>query len=93
MVFNVFDLMRQAQGGAAFDTMARQFGLNPDQTQRAMAALLPPLLVGLQRQAADPNAFAQLFGLAGSRQAAPPQPFSPQAYAYGNNLVGQMFGS
>ena len=41
-MFNLFDIMRGAQGGAAIDSMARQFGLTPNQVERAMQALLPP---------------------------------------------------
>ena len=58
-MFTIFDLMRP---GAGMDAMARQFGLTQDQAQRATEALLPAFMLGLQRSAGNPNAFANLMG-------------------------------
>lgn len=97
-MFNLFDIMRGAQGGAAIDNMSRQFGITPAQTQKAVEALLPAFTMGLQRSAMNPNALGQLFGMLGSGQHAgffdnPAQSFSPQAQAQGNNVLAQLFGS
>jgi hypothetical protein len=97
-VFNLFDIMRNAQGGAAVDSMARQFGLTVEQTQRAMEALLPAFTLGLQRSAANPATFPNLMGMLGSGRNAsffeyPKFAFSPQAEAQGNEFLGQLFGS
>ena len=43
-MFNWFDLMRQAQTSSGFDALTRQFQLSNDQSQRAMAALMPAFL-------------------------------------------------
>lgn len=92
-----FDLIRQAQTSAAFDTLARQFQLSGDQAQKAMAALLPAFAMGLQR-AADPNDPARFFqslmadAYRNFWQAAG-QSFSSQAQEEGRRLLDRLFGS
>jgi hypothetical protein len=97
-MFNLFDMMRSAQGGAAVDTMARQFGLNYEQAQRAMEALLPAFAMAFQRNATNPNNFANLLSMMGSGQYArffdnPAQAFTAQAFRQGNDILGQVFGN
>jgi hypothetical protein len=97
-MFNWFDLMRQAQGGAAFDNMARQFGLSPEQVQRATAALLPAFAMGLQRNAANPNGMEQFFKLMSAGHypsffESAAQAFTPQARQEGTTVLNQLFGS
>lgn len=97
-MFNWFDLMRQAQGGAGFDNMARQFGLTPDQTQRAIAAVMPAFMMAFQRQAMNPNAMMQLFQtMAGGHYPnffeSAAQAFSPQGRQEGKAILDQLFGS
>jgi hypothetical protein len=89
--------MRAAQGGAAMENMARQFGLSVDQTRRALEALMPAFALGFQRNAADPMGFANLLRMMGSGQYAnffdqPGLAFSPQAWSEGNRIIGQLFG-
>jgi hypothetical protein len=38
---NLFDIMRNAEHGAALHNMARRFSLSPADTQHALDALLP----------------------------------------------------
>ncbi len=90
--------MRGAQGGGAIDTMARQFGLTPDQVERAMQALLPAFTLGLQGSAREPDAFARTLGLMGSGRYAPffdnpALAFSQGAMAQGNEALQALFGS
>jgi hypothetical protein len=97
-MFNLFDVMRSAQGSAAINTMARQFGLNHEQAQRAMDALLPAFAMAFQHNAANPNAFAGLLAMMGSGQYAkyfdnPTQAFTAQALQQGNELLAQVFGN
>lgn len=84
-MFTMFDIL-QGQGDANVRAFGQQFGLSPDQTRRAMEALMPALTLGLQGQAsADPMGFGRLFGLgipgAAARPAAAP------------DLMSGMFGS
>lgn len=97
-MFNWFDLMRQAQGGAAFDNMARQFGLSPEQVQSATAALMPAFAMGLQRTASNPNAMEQFFKLTSAGHypnffESAAQAFTPQAQQEGSTVLNQLFGS
>ncbi|HJE26184.1 MAG TPA: DUF937 domain-containing protein [Methylorubrum populi] len=62
-MYTMFDIL-QGQGDASVRAFGQQFGLTPEQTRRAMEALLPALTMGLQRNAAtDPMGLARLFGL------------------------------
>ncbi|WP_375409546.1 DUF937 domain-containing protein [uncultured Methylobacterium sp.] len=87
-MFNLFDIL-QAQGGAGLQGVGQQYGLSPEQTRKAMEALLPAFSLGLQRNAlADPTGFGQLFGLVGTNGAGRPAPPSQPEL-----LVQQIFGS
>src|SRR5688572_7408612 len=95
---NWFDLMRQAQGGDGLHNFARQFGLSPQQTNAAIAAMMPAFAMGLQRAATDPGAMAQLFkvmsgGHFPSFWESQSQAFTPQARQEGKDLLDQLFGS
>jgi hypothetical protein len=86
-VLNIFDLMGTGQSGAGMDAVARQFGLSQEQAQRAFAALMPAFMLGLQRNAVTPNAFANLMSMMG------PGPFTgSQAQSQGNEALGRLFG-
>lgn len=70
-MYTMFDIL-QSQGDANLRAFGQQFGLSPDQTRRAMEALMPALTLGLQSQAgADPLGIGRLFGL-GAPSAAKP---------------------
>jgi hypothetical protein len=95
---NWFDLMRQAQGGDGLENFARQFGLSPQQTNAAIAALMPAFAMGLQRAATDPGAMAQLFRVMSGGHfpnfwESPQQAFTPRARQEGKELLDQLFGS
>jgi hypothetical protein len=97
-MIDLFSLMQNAQGGAAFDNMARAYGVSAEQAQRAMAALMPAFATGLNRTAATPDGMQALFQA--MMQPAylqmfedPRLAFSPQAMMAGNNALGMMFGS
>lgn len=97
-MFNFIDIMRAAQGGQAIENMARQFGLTPEQTRYAVAALLPAFAMGLHQAASRPNQLEQLFEsmrsgrfdafFDNSRSA-----FSKSAFSSGEDVMSQMFGS
>jgi hypothetical protein len=90
--------MRQAQGGAGLENFAHQFGLSPQQTNAAIAALMPAFAMGLQRAATDPSAMAQLFRLMSGGHypnfwESANQAFTPQARQEGKEIIDQLFGS
>lgn len=96
-MFNWFDLMRQAQTQAGFETLARQFQLSADQQQRAMAAFMPAFVMGLQHAMVgnDPNRFLQSLMSSGYQSfwQAAGHSFSQQAQQEGRRLLDQLFGS
>lgn len=91
MVFNIFELMSAAQGGAGMDALARQFGLSQEQARRTMAALMPAFALGLQRNAADPTGFASLLNMMPGGSAGW-DALSPQAKMQGEQALGRLFG-
>lgn len=96
-MFNWFDLMRQAQTSAALASLAQQFNLSGDQTQRTMAAFMPAFAMGLQHATAttDPARFFQslMNGAYQNFWHSAGSPFSPQAQQEGRRLLDQLFGS
>lgn len=96
-MINLFELMRQAQGGAALEAMAKQAGVSTQQAQAAVEALIPAFALGLQRNASDPNGLAGLLGLLGSGRyngffQSPDNAFPPDASAWGEHALKQFFG-
>ncbi len=93
---NLFDIVRQAQSGSAMDNLSRQFGLNPDQTQRAMEALLPAFSLGFQRSMANPSLFAPLLEMMASGRYAPFFDGTGQGnllQSSGQQVLDRLFGS
>ncbi len=89
--------MRAAQGGAALNNMAHQFGLSLEQTQRAMDVLMPAFSMAFRRNATDPMGFSNLMRMMASGRYAsffdqPGQAFTPFAMNQGNDIVAQLFG-
>jgi hypothetical protein len=95
-VNNLFDMIRAAQGGTGIDSLARQFGLQNNQVQSALEALLPAFSMGLQKQAENPASMFEMFGKAAQGpfadmfdQGAQQQ----EAQSAGNDILGSLFGS
>ncbi|MEM7663740.1 MAG: DUF937 domain-containing protein [Pseudomonadota bacterium] len=59
---NLFDMIAGAAGGSAMKQVGQQFGLNENQTQGAIKALLPAISGGLKRNASDPQGLQALLG-------------------------------
>ncbi|MHA1189904.1 MAG: DUF937 domain-containing protein, partial [Alphaproteobacteria bacterium] len=95
---DLYDLMRQAQGGNSFTTLGQQFGLGPDQMQQAVEALMPAFASGLQRNTTDPMGMLKFMQALSSGQHAdyydnPANAFSPAGRAEGEAILGHLFGS
>ncbi|MCY0093882.1 DUF937 domain-containing protein [Hoeflea ulvae] len=94
----LFDMMMNAQNGEAMRNMAKQFGLDENQMQQAVAALMPAFSTGLKRNASNPMDMSNfLSALAGGNHAQyfenMQNAFSPQGKAEGNGILGHLFGS
>jgi hypothetical protein len=97
-MFNMFDLIRQAQGGAAFDNLARAYGMSPDQMRAMTAALTPAFAQGFMRQSQSDQAAQRVMDLFQTETYA--RAFEAQAAALdpatrgaGEDALGALFGS
>lgn len=94
----LFDMMLQAQNGAAMEATAKQFGLAQEQVLKAMAALTPAFSSGLKRSATNPYDFSALLASMGSANYAKyfedmTKAFTPQGVTDGNTVLQHLFGS
>ncbi|HEV2542577.1 MAG TPA: DUF937 domain-containing protein [Methylobacterium sp.] len=88
-MYTMFDIL-QSQGDASVQAFGQQFGLTPEQTRRAMEALLPALTMGIQRNAGtDPMGFGRLFGLAQPGMAQPQAGADMLAGLFGSPMIAQ----
>ncbi|RKQ69276.1 uncharacterized protein DUF937 [Litorimonas taeanensis] len=95
---NLMDMIMSAAGGQAPQQMGQQFGLDAQQSQSAIAALLPAISSGLKQNASTPQGLAGLLGALqkGSHSQYmdnPEQLAAPAAVAEGNGILGHLFGS
>ncbi|MBB4576046.1 DUF937 domain-containing protein [Rhizobium lentis] len=94
----LFDMMMQAQNGAAMEAIARQFNLAQEQATKAMAALMPAFSAGLKRSTSNPYDFVGLMQAVASGNYARyfedmSRAFTPEGISDGNNILAQLFGS
>jgi hypothetical protein len=97
-MFNLNEIVQNAQGGKAVDNLAQQFGLSPEQVQSAMQALIPALSTGLLNKASDPGSLGSVISAITDKDhqnsfANPDATPSPEAVAKGNEVLGDIFGS
>jgi hypothetical protein len=94
----LFDMMMQAQNGAAVEAMAKQYNIAQEQAAKAMAALMPAFSSGLQRKAANPYDFTAFLAAMQSGNYAEyfediGKAFTPKGIADGNAALETIFGS
>ena len=94
----LFDMMMQAQNGAAMDAVSKQFNLAQEQATKAMAALMPAFSASLKRSSSNPYDFMGLMQAVASGNYAKyfedmGKAFTPQGIDDGNTILGQLFGS
>jgi hypothetical protein len=96
---NLYEILAEAQNGEAMPELGREFGLTPQQTKAAVAALLPAISMGLKRTTATPEGLGDLLGLMGRQPDLyamyddPKAAFSREGRAAGNAALARMFGS
>lgn len=98
MAMNLLDMIMSAQGGAAAQQAGAQLGLNQQQSQSAIAALLPAISSALKQNTASPQGLAGLLGaLQGGQHEQylenPEMLGQPQTVTDGNAILGHLFGS
>ena len=96
---NLYDVLADAQNGEAMAKLGREYGLSPQQTRAAVAALLPAISMGLKRSTATPEGLGDLFALMGTQPDLyamyddPRAAFSREGRSAGNAALARMFGS
>jgi hypothetical protein len=93
---NLMEAILNSGGNNAIPQLARQFGLNENQTQSALAALLPALGGAMNRNAAQGGGgLENILGALGGGQVMdnPEALLSGETRNTGNDILGQLFGS
>lgn len=97
MAPNLLDTIMSAQNGQAADSLGRQLGLDRNQTEAAIKALLPALSSGMKRQVSSPQGLHAL-AAAVDRDGhdryldAPDLAASSEGITDGNNILGHLLG-
>ena len=96
-MMNLSDIFSNAQGQEAMRALSQQFGLSSEQTEAAVAALLPAFSVGLQNRAQSVEAFQNLIGsFAGGQHLAafeyPKLAMNSDMMGASNAFLQQIFG-
>jgi len=97
-MMSLMDMLTSMQNGEAVAELSRQFQLNQEQAQAAIAALTPAFSQGFRHNASDPFGAVQLLGAIASGQHSrffenPMDAFTPSGRMQGNDILGQLFGS
>jgi hypothetical protein len=94
----LYDVLASAQNGEGIDRLARQFNLTPQQTEEAVAALLPAISRGLKQSTETPEGLGGLIGMMAQENALPGlydddrEAFGEQGRRAGNDALGMIFG-
>lgn len=98
-MLNLFEIMQNAQGGNAYQNLAKQFGIGSDQAQKAVEALLPAFSMGLQQQTQTMEGWQSVLATLGQAQNSA-QFFDSDGDGIpdhlkneGQNALGAMFGN
>jgi hypothetical protein len=95
---NLLDLISNAQGGAAVQEIGSQLGLGQQQTTTALAALVPALAAGFQRNAQSTGGLDGLVSALSHGQHSqyldnPTVLGRADSISDGNGILGHVFGS
>jgi hypothetical protein len=95
---NILDAIVKAQDGAAVQQLGSQVGLAPDKATAALAALMPALAGGVQRNIQSQGGLASLMtalssGNHGQYIDNPTSLADPSAVTDGNGILGHLLGS
>ena len=96
---NLYEVLAEAQNGEAMSELGQQFGLSPQQTRAAVAALLPAISMGLKQTTATPEGLGNLLAVMGAQPNFyemyddPRIAFSREGRTAGNAALSRMFGS
>lgn len=98
-MLNLFEIMQNAQGGNAYNNLANQFGIGPEQAQKAVEALLPAFSLGLQQQTQTLEGWQNILASLGQAQTSAKffdsdgDGIPDHLENEGQNALGTMFGT
>lgn len=96
-MINLSEIMQAAHGGQAIDTLSARFALSPDQTQRALDALMPAFQTGLQNklQSGGVGGLLSHLGHPANRDAyeSAAAAQAPPVATQGGSILGDLFGN
>ena len=92
------DILKGAQGGAAFDNLAASFGVNPAQSTAAISTMLEALSARIERNTLSRGGLADVVALLGTpaagRAVFDPQGLAtPETLAAGNHVLNVLIGN
>ncbi len=96
---NLSEILDGAHEGEAIAVLGRELGLTPEQTQSAIAALLPAISTGLKQSTSTVEGLGSLFAVMGQQKTLyalyddPETALEPQGRAAGNDALSVIFGS
>ena len=67
-MFNLYEILRNAQGGQAIDNLAAQFNITAEEADAAVKAIVPALSEGFLKQTSQPLGFGSFVGALGEGQ-------------------------
>lgn len=94
----LFDMLNKAQNGEAMKGIAKQFGLDENQMNKTVEALMPAFSTGLKRNTQTPDAMGNFMKALSSGNHSQyfediTKAATPEGMADGNNILGHLFGS
>lgn len=95
---NLFEIMQSAQGGNAYNNLAQQFGIGPEQAEQAVHAVLPAISMGLQQQAQTMDGWQNILSSLSQAQGSAElfdsdgDGIPDNLQQQGQNALGAMFG-
>ena len=97
-MFNLYQILLAAQGGQAVDNLAQRFGLDHDQADSAIKALIPALSTAFMTKAMHPGGMQEIAGAMTDdhhRQAYadPGVAAAPQTDQKGGDVASSIFGN
>ena len=95
---SLLEMMLKSGNGEGFSQIQQQFGLNANQAEKALEAVMPAFSTGLKRNASSPMDFgAFMQALSGGQHARyvddPSTAFSTEGVLEGNGVLKHLFGS